>query len=210
MGISVKKYVEGVGASWTIGEDVLPCYSNLRSMAFPKESMDGDSPSPDTYKGEFWVDAEGERDNGGVHTNSGVQNKWYYLLSDGGTGANDNNFTYDVTGIGIDKAQQIAYRTLTEYATRESQYADIRLCSLQAAEDLYGANSAEVESVSEAWKAVGVDEDDILTAIREIEDGRLKIENEVSAVYDLQGRPLSGKPTRRGLYIHGSKKIFIR
>lgn len=29
-------------------------------------------------------------------------------------------------------------------------------------------------------------------------------------LYDLQGRPLSGKPTRRGLYIQGNKKIFVR
>lgn len=33
--------------------------------------------------------------------------------------------------------------------------------------------------------------------------------DENSKWFDLQGRPLSSKPTRRGLYIQGNKKIFI-
>lgn len=41
-----------------------------------------------------------------------------------------------------------------------------------------------------------------------IED--LKSENGTGPVFDLQGRLLSGKPTRRGLYIQGNKKIFVR
>ena len=46
---------------------------------------------------------------------------------------------------------------------------------------------------------------DDLTGIEEV-----KSENGAGALFDLQGRPLSGKPTRRGLYIQGNKKIFIR
>ena len=98
MGISVKKYVEGNDAAWLIAENVFPYYSCLRSMASPKESKDGDQPCPDTYGGQHWVDPNNiAYDNGGVHINSGVQNKWFYLLSDGGTGTNDKNFIYDVT-----------------------------------------------------------------------------------------------------------------
>ena len=41
-----------------------------------------------------------------------------------------------------------------------------------------------------------------------IED--VKSEDGAGPVFDLQGRPLSGKPTRRGLYIQGNKKIFVR
>ena len=41
-----------------------------------------------------------------------------------------------------------------------------------------------------------------------IED--VETENGAGAVYDLQGRPLSGKPARRGLYIQGKKKIYIK
>ena len=41
-----------------------------------------------------------------------------------------------------------------------------------------------------------------------IED--VKSEDGADPVFDLQGRLLSGKPTRRGLYIQGNKKIFVR
>ena len=47
----------------------------------------------------------------------------------------------------IVEAQQIVYRTTMMYATSQSQYADMRLASLQAAEDLHGAESAELASV---------------------------------------------------------------
>ena len=39
-----------------------------------------------------------------------------------------------------------------------------------------------------------------------IENGKLKIENEAGAWYDMQGRRLRGKPTRNGVYIHGGIK----
>ena len=95
-----------------------------------------------------------------MHRNSGVQNRWYFLLCEGET-ANNSYFVeggkpYSMTGIGMEKAVQIAYRTLVQYATSQSQYADIRLCHIQAAKDLYGDNSAEVEAVIKAWDIVGV------------------------------------------------------
>jgi len=45
--------------------------------------------------------------------------------------------------------------------------------------------------------------------IKEIEDGRLKIENEAGAWYTLDGVHLDGKPTKKGLYIHGVRKVVI-
>ncbi|MGW8161887.1 MAG: M4 family metallopeptidase, partial [Desulfobulbales bacterium] len=49
----------------------------------------------------------------------------------------DNDQEYSVTGIGIEKAEQIAYRNLSYYLTRSSQYFDARNGALQAAEDLH-------------------------------------------------------------------------
>ena len=207
MGVSVKKYVYGNDATWTIGDGVMVEFSDMRSMSFPKTSMGGRNACPDTYKGEFWEDTESEADQGGVHTNSGVQNKWYYLLTDGDSGTNDNDYSYQVDGIGLEKSQQIAYRTLTEYATEESQYADIRLASLQAAEDLYGVNSAEVEAVDEAWKAVGVSEEQ--TAINEIKNEELRMKND-GAIYDLAGRQIVNCKLPAGLYIINGKKTIIK
>ena len=207
MGISVKKYVQGSEATWTIGEGMMRNASNLRSMSFPKTSTDGQMPCPDTYQGEFWVDTEDEaNDYGGVHMNSGVQNKWYYLLTDGDSGTNDNGYSYQVDGIGIEKSQQIAYRTLTEYATQESQYADIRLASLQAAEDLFGENSAEVMAVDEAWKAVGMGGGGAPTAIRDIE--QVAQPSTVPSVYDLSGRKVQNP--QKGIYIINGSKVVVK
>lgn len=95
-------------------------------------------------------------DNGGVHTNSGVLNFWFYLLSEGKNGTNDKGFVYSVSGIGMDKAEAIAYRTLTTYLVPTSVYKDARTYSVIAATDLYGEGSNEVAQVNNAWDAVGV------------------------------------------------------
>jgi bacillolysin len=77
----------------------------FRSMSNPNQISD-----PDTCKGTYWY--TGSFDYGGVHVNSGVQNKWIYILSNGETGVNDNGCNYTVKGIGIEKASRIAYRNI--------------------------------------------------------------------------------------------------
>jgi bacillolysin len=121
----------------------------FRNMANPNQFGD-----PDTYKGANWY--AGSSDYGGVHTNSGVQNKWFYILTSGETGVNDFGYSYSITGIGIDKAARIAYRSLTVYLTASSNYAAARAGAIQSATDLYGAGSVEVTATADAWTAVGV------------------------------------------------------
>lgn len=139
-------------ANWLIGEQ---CYTPatsgdaLRFMNNPNAASD-----PDTYLGTFWYTGTG--DNGGVHINSGVQNFWFYLLTQGGTGTNDFGFNYNVTGLGIDTAALIAYRNNNFYLTSGSQYSDARRYSLQAAVDLYGPCSNAQLQTKNAWDAVGV------------------------------------------------------
>lgn len=82
-----------------------------------------------------------------VHTNSGVQNKWFYILAHG---------EGSIAGIGIPKGIQIAYRNLIYYLSPNANHYDARRGSIQAAMDLYGANSIEVQTVKDAWDAVGV------------------------------------------------------
>ena len=53
-------------------------------------------------------------------------------------------------------------------------------------------------------------EDSETTGIKSIENGKLKIENEAGAWYDLSGRRLSGKPTRPGIYIENGRKHVIK
>ncbi len=152
LGNSVEFWARPTKASWKLGEDFNYV---IRDMANPNAYGD-----PDTYGGTYWVNPNctpsSTNDYCGVHANSGVLNFWYYLLVNGGSGTNDKGFAYNVTGIGLDKAAQIAYRTLTTYLTSTSTYANARTYSLQAAADLYGAGSAEVTQTTNAWNAVGV------------------------------------------------------
>jgi Zn-dependent metalloprotease len=118
---------------------------------------------PDTYFGDMWY--KGYEDNGGVHTNSGVQNFWYYLLCKGGSGVNDQQVSYSVNSIGMDAATKIAYRNLTEYLSPFSDYLDGRIGSLLATTDLYGKNSTTYQEVDKAWDAVGVIDEPIITSL---------------------------------------------
>ncbi|MBL4592557.1 MAG: M4 family metallopeptidase [Flavobacteriales bacterium] len=146
---AIEFYADPANADWFIGEDFDVAGNGFRSMSDPNASGD-----PDTYLGNNWEFTA--IDNGGVHTNSGVQNYWFYLLSDGGSGTNDNGDSYNVTGLGINIAAAIAYRNLSVYLTQSSEYIDARNGSIQSAEDLYGACSNAVIQTSKAWAAVGV------------------------------------------------------
>jgi hypothetical protein len=109
---------------------------------------------PDTYLGTSWYSGSG--DNGGVHYNSGVLNHWFYRLSVGGSGTNDNGTAFNVSAIGIDKAAQIAYRLESVYLSSNSNYQAAANFGATAAADLYGAGSAEEVATIEAFKAVGL------------------------------------------------------
>jgi len=152
-GSAIEFFGKSASANWTIGEDIGLV---IRSMSNPNSYGD-----PDTYDGTNWANVNGcipsrQNDYCGVHINSGVQNFWFYLLTNGGSGTNDNNESYSVDGIGIDTAAAVAYRNLTVYLTRSSNYDDARYYSIVSAIDLYGPCSKQVEAVTDAWHAVGV------------------------------------------------------
>ena len=52
--------------------------------------------------------------------------------------------------------------------------------------------------------------DDETTGIISIENGKLKIENDADAWFTLDGRRLSAKPSRAGVYINNGKKVVIK
>lgn len=131
----------------------------LRSMSNPKSTND-----PDTYGGDFWINPNcgtpnNSNDNCGVHTNSGILNHWFYLLAEGSNNTdevNDNGDTFNISGIGKNKAAKIIYRAQTVYFTPTTDYEDARLYTIQAAEDLYGSDAIEVVTTNNAWYAVGL------------------------------------------------------
>ena len=148
-GVSIESFANNNALNWVIGEDATPNGNGIRNMSNPNAFSD-----PDTYLGTNYY--TGSQDNGGVHTNSGVQNYWYYLLTVGGTGTNDIGNAYNVPALGMLKASRIAFRNLTVYLTPNSDHQDARFYAIQAAIDLYGACSPEVMSTTNAWYAVGV------------------------------------------------------
>jgi Zn-dependent metalloprotease len=142
--------------------------SALRWMDDPKAAGD-----PDTYGGDNWINpvcvANLANDQCGVHTNSGVLNKWYYLLVEGsgksinlGKGkasaddeVNDVMNPYSVEALGFLIAEQITFKAevlLTPNAT----FQEMRDASILVAGQEYGTFSNEVKQVTNAWYAVNV------------------------------------------------------
>ncbi len=153
-GVTVEHAATGNSSSslWKLLEESRPNGTPMRSMDNPNETQ-----CPDTYLGLYWFPDTSTADAGGVHTNSGVQNFWYYLMCEGGVGTNDNGLDYSVNGIGIENAANIAYRNLTVYLGAFSQYSDAAFYAVQSAIDIFGNCSPEMNTTDAAWKAVGVD-----------------------------------------------------
>jgi Zn-dependent metalloprotease len=148
-GANIENYARPSNWNWKVGEDMFTNASGLRNMSSPQSFGD-----PNTYGGPNWY--TGTADNGGVHTNSGVGNYWFYLLTQGGAGTNGIGSVYNVSGIGRASAASIAFRALTVYFTPNTDYATARALSIQAAKDLFGDCSNEVTQTANAWYAVGV------------------------------------------------------
>lgn len=146
---AVESYAAPTKSTWLIGEDIDKQRPSLRSMSNP--NAEG---QPDTYKGNYWYSGTG--DNGGVHTNSGVINYWFYILSVGQSGTNDLGVSFNISGIGIENAAKIVYRMESVYMTANSTYADARTYAIKSAEDIFGAGSTQVIQTTNAWNAVGV------------------------------------------------------
>lgn len=137
-----------------IGEEIVASVAQpLRSMIDPHSTTTYGT-QPDTYlEPTYWY--TGVADNGGVHTNSGVLNHWFYILVQGESGTNGIGSVYSVTGIGWSKAEKIAYVTELNLSAN-ANYAACRTAAINAVTALYGRCSAEYIAVTNAWYAVGV------------------------------------------------------
>jgi bacillolysin len=137
---------------WYMGENGRTSGVPFRDMSNPHAYTD-----PDYYgtSDPYWVDVvscspSSFNDYCGVHTNSGVGNKWFYLLSAGGT-----HHSITVTGIGVANAIKVAYRANANYWTTSSTYANAALGTISAANDL-DPSGTWASQVALAWNAVGV------------------------------------------------------
>jgi bacillolysin len=134
---------DAAGVRWSIGED-LPV-GVLRDMSNPPLHGDPDRMTD----GRYYL---GAGDGGGVHTNSGVNNKAAFLMVDGGS---FNGRT--VRGIGAAKTAKVYYRVQSALLVSGSDYLDLYNGLIQACHDLVGTGGivvADCQSVRDAVEAV--------------------------------------------------------
>ena len=150
-GTMVEREVVGdANYNWLMGAD----FGAIRDLQTPNNFGD-----PQIRGDWFWVPqpgcvptgGSGGNDFCGVHTNSGVQNRWFSLLVDGGT---QNGVA--VAGVGEGPARAVAYRNMTVELFAGANYDDARANAIDAANVLYGFCSNVVAQVTNAWAAVGV------------------------------------------------------
>jgi hypothetical protein len=135
-------------ADWLIGAELLaPGVEGvaLRSMKAPGTAYDdpllGKDPQPADMSG--YVDTTD--DNGGVHLNSGIPNRAFYLVAS------------TIGGNAWEAPGQIWYDVLTGSEIRpDCDFARFAQLTVDAASARFGASSTEVAAVEQAWRAVGV------------------------------------------------------
>lgn len=136
-------------ASWLIGEGLFTSQVQgkaLRSLKAPGTAFDDDvlgkDPQPDSMAGYI----ETDDDNGGVHLNSGIPNRAFYLVADA------------LGGNAWESPGQIWYDTLTSGTLRGTvDFRGFAAATLAAAGTRYGERSDEAEAVRSAWQTVGVE-----------------------------------------------------
>jgi neutral peptidase B len=136
---------------WLMGETIMADgTAALRSLEDPASLIESRTQAP--YPDHWDLRYTGNLDNGGVHINSSINNKAAYLVAEGG-----EHYGVEVEGVGREATEHIYYRALDVYLTASSDFSMMRQAAVQAATDLFGSTSAEVEAVEAAYDAVGVE-----------------------------------------------------
>ena len=137
-------------ADWLIGEEVFTPQIEadaLRSMKSPGSAYDNDligkDPQPDRMDKFVELPDTEEGDWGGVHINSGIPNRAFYL-----TAVAIGGFSWEAPG-------HIWYASLlaSNEFTRFQDFADTTYVK---AGQLYGTGSTEQKAVAAAWQEVGI------------------------------------------------------
>ena len=150
-GALVEQHAKGqsvADASWLIGEGLFTDQvegSALRSMKAPGTAYDDDvlgkDPQPDSMDGYV----ETTDDNGGVHLNSGIPNRAFYLVATA------------IGGNAWEAPGSIWYDTLTGGTLSSSaSFADFAAATAATAATKFGADSTQHKAVLDAWSTVGL------------------------------------------------------
>lgn len=140
-----KKKQSVTKANWLIGDDIIVKTPNRRALrdianpgtAYKNDSMLGDDPQPAHYSKRY----KGTDDNGGVHINSGIPNRAFYLAS------------MAIGGSSWTTAAKIWYKAMQQLG-QNSDFAHCAQITAQVALVEFG--DAAHKAVKDAWAAVGL------------------------------------------------------
>lgn len=137
---------------WLIGEASVG--GAIRSMSNPPAyDCAKDTPCPD-HMSDWWSDP-GNIDDGGVHFNSSIMNKAFYLMSDGG-----NYGQIQIQGMGRAKTGQLAYHVFTALPHNatfsQASWALINKAYQWVGTSQYGFGYADACGVHNALAVVGI------------------------------------------------------
>lgn len=113
---------------WHIGEDMTAIDTTLRDLWQPECKNDPSDRDSDDYACLPII-----TDNGGVHTNSGLINRAFTLLTDGGALNGDT-----ITAIGMTRALHLFQHANANYVTRVTDFFAFGDMLIRSAEDLVG------------------------------------------------------------------------
>lgn len=134
--------------NWELGEDAFITAPNfVRSMSNPTLR------NQPAHMRNFQYTLE---DNGGVHINSGIPNRFLYLLAQGLTREGLGN------ALGVEKTADLAFQTLLSL-TPYSSFSDFFASFRHLAKSLYGDPSNELDAIQVAAQQVGFVADSVFS-----------------------------------------------
>jgi Zn-dependent metalloprotease len=134
-------------ADWLIGAGLFGRKVNgiaLRSMKEPGTAYNDPTIGKDPQPGHMKNYVKTTNDNGGVHINSGIPNRAFYLTA------------MELGGYAWEKAGRIWYITLRDRLRERSDFQNAANLTFDVAGSLYGKNSQEQNAVKKAWSLVGI------------------------------------------------------
>jgi Zn-dependent metalloprotease len=134
-------------ADWLIGAGLLTKKVKgvaLRSLKAPGTAYNDPVLGKDPQPASFSKYVHTTADNGGVHINSGIPNRAFYLVAT------------HLGGNAWERAGRIWYVTLTKKLRASATFQVCAEDTFAAAGELFGTASAEQKAVTEAWKEVGI------------------------------------------------------
>jgi thermolysin len=156
MGTAVEFFHQPTGAylreaDFIIGEDTIRSpwggQHGVRSLSNPMAFG-----YPDHYSRRY----TGTEDDGGVHVNSGIASHAFFLAVVGGKNRTSGLTVQGVGPTNMEQIEKAFYRAFVYMLPPSATFSIARAATIQAARDLYGAESAAEASITQAWTAVGV------------------------------------------------------